>query len=116
MPFGHHRYIIRSSIECSGGLRKVAGKEVEQREIYYSGRVQGVGFRYTARSAATRLKVTGFVRNMPDGRVHLVVEGEIEEIERFINSLMAEMGTYVVDIKESIHPATGRFKGFEIRF
>ena len=47
----------------------------EQREVYYSGRVQGVGFRYTVRSLASRMAVTGFVKNLPDGRVHLVVEG-----------------------------------------
>ena len=52
----------------------MAGNENEQREIYYSGRVQGIGFRYTARSIAAGRRVTGFVRNLPDGRVHLIVE------------------------------------------
>ena len=55
--------------------RKVAVPDRRQREVYYAGNVQGVGFRYTARCAAAGLDVTGFVRNLPDGRVHLVVEG-----------------------------------------
>ena len=53
----------------------------EQREVYYSGRVHGVGFRYTVRSLASRLAVSGFVKNLPDGRVHLVVEGPPGEID-----------------------------------
>ena len=47
----------------------------ERRVVHYSGRVQGVGFRYTVRTLATRFAVTGFVRNLADGRVQLVVEG-----------------------------------------
>ena len=53
-------------------------------EIYYSGRVQGVGFRYTVRSIAGRFAVTGFVKNLRDGRVQLVAEGLAEEIQRFL--------------------------------
>ena len=43
--------------------------------MYFSGHVQGVGFRYTTRSVASRFAVTGYVRNLPDGRVELVAEG-----------------------------------------
>jgi acylphosphatase len=94
----------------------VADKEVEQREIYYSGRVQGVGFRYTARTLAAHRRVTGFVQNMPDGRVYMVVEGEKNEIQAFIDSIQAEMGGYIHNAQLAVRPATGRFKGFEIRF
>ena len=59
---------------------------VEQREIHYSGRVQGVGFRYTVRSLASRTAVTGFVKNLPDGRVQLVVEGPPDEIRVLVGS------------------------------
>ena len=94
----------------------MAVKEGEQREIYYSGRVQGIGFRYTARAIAARHRVTGFVRNMPDGRVHLVVEGASDEVRTFIDSLQADMGACIHDTQISIRPATGRFPEFEIRF
>ena len=50
-------------------------------QVFYSGRVQGVGFRYSAREVACGCEVTGFVRNLPDGRVELVVEGEEAEIK-----------------------------------
>jgi acylphosphatase len=70
----------------------MAEKEAEQREIYYSGRVQGVGFRYTARSLAGQYRISGFAKNMPDGRVQLVVEGAVDEVAAFIDDLQAEMG------------------------
>jgi acylphosphatase len=94
----------------------MAGEEVQQREIYYSGRVQGVGFRYTVRALAARYRVTGFVRNLPDGRVHLVVEGAVNEVQTLVNSIHSEMGTYIHDAQVSTRPATGRFREFEIRF
>ena len=94
----------------------MAGKEIEQREIYYSGRVQGIGFRYTARAIAAGHRLTGFVRNLPDGRVHLIVEGVPDEVQVFIESLETEMGGYIKDAQVSVRPATGRFQGFEIRF
>ena len=87
----------------------------QQREIHYAGRVQGVGFRYTVRSLAARCDVTGFVRNLPDGRVHLVVEGGAGEIEDFLQAIKAEMNTYIGDVQETTRPATGRFPAFEIR-
>jgi acylphosphatase len=56
------------------------------------------------------------VRNLPDGRVHLIVEGAPDEVQAFIDSLEADMGTYIRDAQVSVRPATGRFGGFEIRF
>ena len=88
----------------------------ERRELYYSGRVQGVGFRYTVRSLAMRFAVAGFVRNLPDGRVELVVEGRPDEIRLFLDTVRAEMGHYVTGVQEQTSSATGRFRGFEIRF
>ena len=52
-------------------------------QILYSGRVQGVGFRYTVRTLATGYEVTGTVRNLPDGRVELTAEGRENELEAF---------------------------------
>src|SRR5471030_2081507 len=48
-------------------------------KVFYSGRVQGVGFRYTARTVAAGFEITGYVRNLPDGRVELVAEGDDSE-------------------------------------
>lgn len=88
----------------------------ERREVYYSGRVQGVGFRYTARWVATRFVVTGFVKNLPDGRVQLVAEARPPELRRFLDAVHAEMGQYIADAQEQVGSTTGRFRGFEIRF
>ena len=52
-------------------------------KIFYSGRVQGVGFRYTAKTVAAGFEIAGTVRNLPDGRVELVAEGAREELEAF---------------------------------
>ena len=52
-------------------------------KIFYSGRVQGVGFRYTAKTVAAGFEVTGTVRNLPDGRVELIAEGARAELEAF---------------------------------
>jgi acylphosphatase len=87
----------------------------QQREVHYSGRVQGVGFRYTVRALANCFDVTGFVRNLPDGRVHLVVEGAAGEIDAFLQAIKAEMANYVRDLQEITRPAAGRFRAFEIR-
>ena len=87
----------------------------QQREVYYAGRVQGVGFRYTVRSLALGFDVTGFVRNLPDGRVHLVVEGAAEEIDAMLAEIKAEMAHYIGEVQELDRPATGRFPSFEIR-
>jgi len=88
----------------------------ERHEVHYRGRVQGVGFRYTTRQIAARFNVTGFVRNLPDGRVLLVAEGPSEELGRFRAALLAAMGRYIDDEQESVGPATGQFyHHFEIR-
>lgn len=90
--------------------------EPQRREVYYSGRVQGVGFRYTARSIARGFAVTGFVKNLSDGRVQLVAEGQPAEVRAFLNSLRADMGHCISDVQETSGPATGGFSTFDIRF
>src|SRR5271157_2991968 len=62
-------------------------EEAQRREVYYSGRVQGVGFRYTASSIARQFAVTGYGKNLPDGRVELVVEGRTEEIGAMLRAI-----------------------------
>jgi acylphosphatase len=88
----------------------------ERRELYFSGRVQGVGFRYRARDLAARFPLTGFVRNLADGRVELVVEGAAENIDRFLTELNARMAHNIQSVDQSHAPPTGEFEGFEIRF
>jgi acylphosphatase len=83
--------------------------------VYYAGKVQGVGFRYTVRSLATGFEVTGFVRNLSDGRVQLTVEGSSEQINDFLTAIQTEMGRYIREARKTEAPATGGFSRFEIR-
>jgi acylphosphatase len=83
--------------------------------IHYSGFVQGVGFRYTARSVATGFEVTGVVRNLPDGRVELIAEGERAELEAFREAVReAGLGSVIRQETVAWAEATGEFRGFEI--
>jgi acylphosphatase len=83
--------------------------------VVYSGQVQGVGFRYTAKTAATGFEVTGVVRNLPDGRVELVAEGRRGELEAFRGALReAGLAGFIRDEKVDWADATNEFRGFEI--
>jgi acylphosphatase len=90
---------------------------VERRRIFFSGRVQGVGFRYTAHRLAQNFAVAGYVRNLPDGRVELVAEGEPSEAARFLEAVRREMGRYIQEASDDVEPpAEPPLKGFSIRF
>jgi acylphosphatase len=83
--------------------------------IYYSGRVQGVGFRYSTKSLARGYDVAGVVRNLPDGRVELVVEGDRSELEAFRRAVQdSEVGGLVRNEEATWGAATGEFRGYEI--
>jgi len=94
----------------------VSESSPERRELVYSGHVQGVGFRYTARRIAQGYNVAGFVRNLWDGRVQIAVEGHPLEIDAFLGEIETRMGGYIRDVTESRLPSTGEFSVFEIRF
>ena len=70
-----------------------------RQHIYFSGRVQAVGFRFRAQMNATQLGLTGWVRNLFDGRVEAEVQGEIEQINRFINKMKNEQWIDITDIE-----------------
>lgn len=63
--------------------------------VHFTGRVQGVGFRYTAVDIAQRYNVAGYVQNLPDGRVRIVAEGESAEVERFVDAVSDAMSRHV---------------------
>ena len=83
--------------------------------IFYSGHVQGVGFRYTVKSVAAGYEAAGTVRNLLDGRVELVAEGTREELEAFRQAIR-EAGLESLIRNEDVtwSEATGEFRGFEI--
>ena len=86
------------------------------RTLTISGRVQGVGFRYFTRDVATREGVTGWVRNLADGRVQAYLEGESEAVTRVERLLRRGPGSgHVTDVAASDEPAGGGYATFEIR-
>ena len=89
---------------------------LERREVVYAGRVQGVGFRYTARQLADGCDVTGFVRNLADGRVQLVVEGPHAEVDRYLAALAEQLSGHIRAAATDVRPGTGEFAGFEVRY
>jgi acylphosphatase len=86
----------------------------ERREVFYAGHVQGVGFRYTTRSIAAEFPVVGLVRNLPDGRVQLVVEGSPAAIDGLLARLEAEMGRYIRGREVTRRAARGEFSSFDV--
>ena len=85
-----------------------------RRTSHFSGRVQGVGFRYTAQSIARGYKVTGFVRNLSDGRVELTAEGEKDEIDRFLAEIHEKMEGNIKQRTDADAPPTGEFHDFRV--
>lgn len=83
--------------------------------VFYSGRVQGVGFRYTVKSLTPGFEVTGTVRNLPDGRVELIAEGDRAELEAFRQAVRdSGLKRHILREEEYWCEANGEFRGFEI--
>ncbi|MEK6797327.1 MAG: ATP-binding protein [Planctomycetota bacterium] len=85
-----------------------------RRTVYFTGRVQGVGFRNHALQVASRLNVTGYVRNLPDGRVELVAEGHEELLDQLVQQIECDMKGCIADICTCASPATGQFHDFHV--
>ena len=84
-------------------------------QIYYSGRVQGVGFRYTVQMQAAGFEVVGTVRNLADGRVELVAEGERAELEAFAAAIRdAGLARLIQREEVAWGEARGGLRGFAI--
>ncbi len=83
--------------------------------VHYSGRVQGVGFRYNAKSVAAGFEVTGTVRNLNDGRVELIAEGQHEELEAFRSAIRdSGLAGFIRDERVTWCDANNDIRGFEI--
>jgi acylphosphatase len=84
-------------------------------QVFYSGHVQGIGFRYTAKTVAAGFEVTGTVRNLPDGRVELIAEGARGELEAFQDAISgAGLAGFIRNASVSWAEAKNEFHGFEI--
>jgi acylphosphatase len=89
-------------------------RQITRRHCIFSGRVQGVGFRYATRNLSINFDVTGYVRNLPDGRVDLVIEGPAFEVDSFVDAINDRMKHYIRNIETHEQPAAGEFSQFII--
>lgn len=88
------------------------------KHVFYEGRVQGVGFRYTVRQLAKGYDVIGWVRNLPDGRVELLAGGQPEEVDGFVEAIsQSELAGFIKN--QQVHPVAAvalvGLSGFAIR-
>jgi acylphosphatase len=90
---------------------------LERRRVLYRGRVQGVGFRYTTRRIAEGFDVAGYVRNLEDGRVEVVAEGEADQVSTFLAAVAEAIGAHIRGVDEAVEtPGAEDLDGFSIRF
>ncbi len=87
------------------------------RRVYYTGRVQGVGFRWSVKQTANGFEVVGWVRNLADGRVELEVTGEEGEVTAFLEAIgSGHLATHIRQVEQvEVELPTDGVKGFEIR-
>ena len=86
------------------------------KHIIFTGRVQGVGFRFTAHRVANHHQLTGFVRNLPNGSVEMLAQGQLEVIDDCIRDIEEEFAGYVRETKIDDVPPDPRHTDFKITF
>ncbi len=89
--------------------------EVHHAKVFFTGRVQGVGFRYQALQVAKGFEVSGFVQNLPDGRVQLEAEGAKGEVEAFIAAVQEHMEGHIRKTEQMAAARVPQFSGFNLR-
>ncbi|MFH1406911.1 MAG: acylphosphatase [Candidatus Omnitrophota bacterium] len=82
--------------------------------VFYDGNVQGVGFRFTAVDIAQQLGLAGWVRNLHDGRVEVICEGEEDLLKKFLAHIKDSMRGYIQREDVEFSDATGEYKDFRI--
>jgi len=86
----------------------------EQIYIHYSGKVQGVGFRQTTKTWAKELGLTGWVKNLKDGRVEIIAEGDSSKLDQLQRMLKEQFEGYIVKTDVRRQKAQGKFQDFTI--
>ncbi|MFA5388414.1 MAG: acylphosphatase [Candidatus Omnitrophota bacterium] len=90
---------------------------MKRAHVFYSGQVQGVGFRYTAQDIAEAFGISGWVKNLRDGRVEIVAEGEEKKVKELLDKIVnGPIGYYIRDVDISWEKPSGEFVNFDIRF
>lgn len=96
---------------------KAVPAKIERAHVFYTGRVQGVGFRYTAEGHALEIGLYGWVKNLRDGRVELICEGSHAQIEDLFARIRDGMlGRHIQKTDVKWETATGEFTDFIVEF
>lgn len=88
----------------------------KQIHVYFSGTVQGVGFRFTAEDIARGLGVCGWAKNLPDGRVEVLAEADENTLKDFLSQIQRFFDRYLKGTETEWSEATGKFEDFRIAF
>ncbi len=86
------------------------------KHIIFKGSVQGVGFRYTSRRIAKKYDLTGYVKNLSDGSVEMVIQGEKTDVNYCIEDVCASFSSYIRDKDIKICPAQPQYVEMGIAF
>ena len=88
----------------------------KQVHVYYTGHVQGVGFRFTVQEIADDLGIYGWVKNLPDGRVEVMAEGNESSLNGFLDRIKQSFSNYIHNADIDWQKKATGFSGFEIKF
>ena len=90
---------------------------MERRRVFYSGRVQGVGFRFISQRLARGFRVSGSVRNLADGRVELIAQGDAEVVSAYLGAITRELAEKIHTVHVEVEPVTDPHeRDFTIRY
>ena len=90
---------------------------MKRAHVFYSGRVQGIGFRYTAQDIAENLGIYGWVKNLEDGRVEIIAESEEKNLKEFLDKILkGPLGRYIEDADVAWETPSKEFNDFDIKF
>jgi len=89
--------------------------DVHHETVFFTGHVQGVGFRYSVLQVAKEFEVAGYVKNLADGRVQLEAEGRPRDVGEFVEAVQEKMHGYIRKVELSSEKRAPQFSGFTIR-
>ena len=108
--------VVVASLTAAVGQTGDPPEKPIARMVHYSGKVQGVGFRATAVEIARDYPVTGWVKNLDDGRVQLLVEGKEEDVKKFLDAVRKRWKWNIEKEDAEEKKPTGEYKTFSIRY
>lgn len=89
---------------------------IAAKHVIFKGRVQGVGFRWTVHRIALGYDLTGFVKNLPDGTVEMLAQGDIKEIQSCLAEIAESFGGYIRNTQINNVEPNGTYTNFRITF